>query len=410
MSTIAAMYSSHGYFQFPLCLLALDGDYKQRLQCIVSYCLYEQAKRTNPKFPRSARNGSLDEAANFLGVSIGSYDSKISRWREADSFVQLWEQRHGKDARVRIATSLLWEAHNNTGVSYREFSILCAINSIIGKRRSVPRRITEPSVRVRAAGFKSWNVAKSELPSDELRNAKLLTEDQVRYTLEKLHERKFFARARVRAKTVKYMLGVTDDRLRALLLQRETYRSRFKAERAEKDAELMAAITSARRQPTIAGKDRDIAASLPTQSRHRNGMIPDIVPDINNCSFNNGSCNNSTENISTKNTAPLSRESGGVDLLKKEKPTNLDRSQFTEEELAFIDLYHRICLPTGLGFLQVTRRSEELDKVLETFSAGFDEKEWTENFRDAVEHRREVFRTNPCRYNTLVQICWKLSY
>jgi len=174
MSRIAAM-GERGYFHFPLCLLAFGEDYKQRLQYIVSYSVCKQANRTNPKFPRSARNGSLDEAATFLGVNIGCYDSTISRWKEADGFVRRWEQRYGKDALVRIGTSLLWEAHNNTGVSYREFSILCAINSIIGKRRSVPRRITEPRIRARAAGFKSWDVAKSELPSDESRKARLLT-------------------------------------------------------------------------------------------------------------------------------------------------------------------------------------------------------------------------------------------
>jgi len=53
-----------------------------------------------------------------------------------------------------------------------------------------------------------------------------------------------------------------------------------------------------------------------------------------------------------------------VDLVKKERPKKLDRSQFDDDELAFIDLYQRICLPTGLGFLPVTERSEELDKVL----------------------------------------------
>ena len=398
-----------GYFQFPLCLLALGENHQERLQHIVSYCLYEQAKRRNPKFPRSARNGSLEEAANFLGVNIRSPDSTISRWREADGFVRNWEQRYGKDARVRIGTKLLWEAYDNSGVSYREFSILCAINSIIGKRRSVPKRITEPRIRVRAAGFKSWDVAKSELPSDESRKARLLTVDQVRYTLENLHARKFFARARVRAKTVKYMLGVTNDELRALLLRHETYRPRFKAERAKKDAELMAAIRSVKRQRISAGKDRNTVVSVPTQSRHRNDMIPDIIPDINICSFNNGSSNNSTENISRKNTAPLSLESGGVNLLKKGKPKSLDMSQFSDQELAFIDLYHRICLPTGLGFLPVTQRSEELEKVLDVFAAGFDEKEWAENFREAVKQRREVFRTNPCKYNTLVEICWKLN-
>ena len=95
---------------------------------------------------------------------------------------------------------------------------------------------------------------------------------------------------------------------------------------------------------------------------------------------------------------------------RKEKPKQLDRSQFSDEELAFIDLYHRICLPTGLGFLPVTKRSPELDKVLEIFASGFDVDEWTKNFREAVKYRREVFFTDPCKYNTLVQVCWKLNY
>jgi hypothetical protein len=82
-------------------------------------------------------------------------------------------------------------------------------------------------------------------------------------------------------------------------------------------------------------------------------MIPGVVPDINICSFNNGSFKSSTSNTSRKNTAPLSLESGFVDLLKKGKPKELDRSQFSDIELAFIDLYHRICIPAGLGFCQL---------------------------------------------------------
>jgi hypothetical protein len=66
--------------------------------------------------------------------------------------------------------------------------------------------------------------------------------------------------------------------------------------------------------------------------------------------------------------------------------------------------------PTGLGFLPVTERSKELDKVLEVFTTDFDEKEWTKRFDEAVEYQREVFRTNPRKYSTLVQICWKLNY
>jgi hypothetical protein len=206
------------------------------------------------------------------------------------------------------------------------------------------------------------------------------------------------------------MLGVTDDELRALSRQRETYALHFKAERAKKDSELMATIRSAKQWPINVGKDQNTTRSVPTQSPHRNNMSPDIVPDINICSFNNGSFNNGSQNISRKNTAPLSVESGSVGLLEREKPKKLDRTQFSDEELGFIDLYHRICLPSSLGFLPVTQRSTELDNVLWTFATDFEADDWTQKFREAVEYRREVFRTNPCKYNTLVQVCWKLNY
>jgi hypothetical protein len=234
-----------GYFQFPLCLLGFRSHCRDRLQHIVCYCLGEHARRTNRTPADFPEPTPLFEAAKFLHVNVPSYDAALERWEAARWFIRDWEGRYGRDALVRISTSLLWEAHNNTGLSYREFSVLCAINSVIGKRRSVPRRITEPSIRVRAAGFKSWKVANCELARDESRKAQLLTPAQVRYTLESLHKRKLFARARVGAKTVKYMLAVSDDALRALLLQTETYHSRFKAERAQKDRELMIAIRSA---------------------------------------------------------------------------------------------------------------------------------------------------------------------
>lgn len=242
------MRRSAGYFQFPLCLLSFCSNDKDRLQHIVAYCLCNQALRLSRTSP-DCENIPLHDAAKFLHVKVPSVDAVIRRRKGATAFVRQWEGRYGRDASVRIATTLLWEAHDNTGLSYREFSILCAINSVIGKRRSRPIRITEPRIRVRAAGYKSWSVANREMARDEARRDQLLTPHQVRYTLERLHERRFFARARVGAKTVKYMVGVSDADLRKLLLQTETHRSRFKAERAQKDRELMIMIRS-RNQPT----------------------------------------------------------------------------------------------------------------------------------------------------------------
>ena len=274
-----------GYFHFPLCLLAFVSDYKERLDYIVCYCLYEHSQRLKRSFPKLSANDALSEAARFLNVNMGSYQVTRDKWRVAIAFILQWEARYGRDASVRIATALLWEAYNNTGLTYREFSILCAINSIIGNRRSSPRRITEPSIRIRAAGFKSWTVANRELGSDESRKMRLLTPDQVRYTLERLHARKFFARARVGARTVKYMIGVSDAELRVLLLRRQTYYARFRRERAEKDRELMLAIRSANQVPahdTLAPQQITPVA-LESVSHDTNR---DMIANINSSRFN----------------------------------------------------------------------------------------------------------------------------
>jgi hypothetical protein len=90
MSRVAAMDESKGYFQFPLCLLAFGKDEKERLQYIVSYCLCQQAGRTDPKFPKVAWKASLNKAGSFLAVRIGSPESTINRWKEADSFARQW--------------------------------------------------------------------------------------------------------------------------------------------------------------------------------------------------------------------------------------------------------------------------------------------------------------------------------
>jgi hypothetical protein len=79
MSRITEMDEGKGYFQFPLSLLAFGEDYKDRLRHIVAFCLCEEAKRRNPKFLKFARNASLNTAASFLGVTIGSHARIISK-------------------------------------------------------------------------------------------------------------------------------------------------------------------------------------------------------------------------------------------------------------------------------------------------------------------------------------------
>jgi hypothetical protein len=146
------------YFQFPLCLLTYGKHERARFSAIIDYSVVNYAKT---KLGDTKRD-SLATAAEILGVSYANLSPRsiLEQWKEISDFVDRFEMRHGKDARVRIASSLLWDCYKG-GLPYREFCVLCALNSILGKTTR-PKRVTQPSIRVRSAGYKSWSVATAE--------------------------------------------------------------------------------------------------------------------------------------------------------------------------------------------------------------------------------------------------------
>jgi hypothetical protein len=212
---------SAAYFQFPLCLLGYGKHEKQRLYAIVDNNLVTYAK----KQLGSTKRDAIETAAEVLQVNIGSAAAIVRSWQETNSFVERYELRHGKDARVRIAAQLLWDCLGGR-LSYREFSILCALNSILGKATS-PKRVTQPSIRVRAAGYKSWHVAAAEGGAE-----KLYSRYQVIRTLVRLEARGFFARARIGGRSVLFKTGVSYEQLCDQIVEAKT---RTKLNRSEKD-------------------------------------------------------------------------------------------------------------------------------------------------------------------------------
>ena len=305
-----------GYFQFPLSLLGYGGDKEETLNAILSYNIVEYARRTGKSITRKTLKG----AQKALGVECADPLAHEERWRRAAAFVQRRERAYGKDAFVRIGCQLVWDCLNGS-LSYRDFSLICAINSVLGRSKK-PRRITEPDVRVRAAGYKSWKDFQADVPAEQ-RKAKLLTEDKVRYSLERLHKRKFFARIRVSARVVKYFNFVSDDELKRMLTQTETSLARFRRERRERDAATRAAIKAINGAPSInVGTPINVGTSInvgkndsqkpPDKSRHDTDGVPDGVPDINVCVLNEGVLNEGVLNESKFNESKSNEDRPGL--------------------------------------------------------------------------------------------------
>jgi hypothetical protein len=214
------------YFQFPLCLLTYGKHERERMSAIIDYSIVNYSK----KKLGSTKRDAIDTAAEVLCVNYQNTPLShiVEQWKEVSEFVERFESRHGKDARVRIASSLLWDSYKG-GLAYREFSVLCALNSILGKTTS-PKRVTQPSLRVRAAGYKSWNVAIAEAATE-----RLLSEDQIKRTLNRLDRRGFFARARIGGRTVLFKTGVSYEELCNEIEERETGK---RLNRSAKDRQL----------------------------------------------------------------------------------------------------------------------------------------------------------------------------
>jgi len=285
------------YFQFPLCLLAFGTDEKKRLRAIIDYNVVEYAS----KQVGSKSRKSLATAAATLNINYPNVSLATEQWKRAKTYVENFELRHGRDAFVRIGSNIFWECYK-ASLTYRDFSIICALNSIIGASKR-PKRVTEPSIRVRAAGYKSWDVLKAEVPEDSWPTV-LLTPDKIRYSLSVLHRRSLFARTRTGARTVMYMTNGSDAELRAKIIELEKKKAE-KRNHAEKDRELRDQI-AAIRHPINVGKATSInvGKTAAEESRHNPNTVPDMIPDmttdINESSLMNAS-NDSVDNESVCN-------------------------------------------------------------------------------------------------------------
>jgi hypothetical protein len=200
------------FFQFPLCALSFPASEWDRLDQVISFCCLEVGKRRWEKFNQIEKklrrqdllgmiscicemdltnetHHHLVAGAQLLEVKIGNIRRVVASHERLAHFVREFERKHGTDTQVRLAQKFVFEARDNKGMSYQELSVLAGIYSKIGATKG-PVRITREEIWRRALGFKSKRVFSVEMRDRQA----WITPRQVRSIIERLHERRFFAR------------------------------------------------------------------------------------------------------------------------------------------------------------------------------------------------------------------------
>jgi hypothetical protein len=267
------MSAEDKYSQFPICGLAYGPDIKTRVSHLLSYSFIEAGREMLRKIGAGLSNPEQAEmwkeraeqcdtpedcdsdlwphcaaviGAESLGISIHSVEASVKHFEAVGNFIRLHEIQHGTDPLVRVPKNLLFEVRDGGGISYREFSVLCAVNSIIGAKK-FPVAVRRDLVKVRALGYKSPAVAKA-LRGRRKDGLKEMTDWQVRATLEKLHMLGFFARAHdAHARRATYYSNkMNDAELRAAVLKSQSYRQSFRDKQRDMDGKLGEALKAKR--------------------------------------------------------------------------------------------------------------------------------------------------------------------
>jgi hypothetical protein len=198
------------YFTFPLYLLAAQNEPKERMQFIVSYCLIEVGMKQHREMEERDLERFIEKWENkpdrkgfnrrrkdhiekmigceILGVNPGSFNNGCpEKHAQAARFVEVVEGRFGPSPLVFVGSSLLWGCHNDDEPTWREFTVLCAINSCLGQKET-PMRICREMIIPRALGYKTKEMMLGLLES-RTDGSRPLTTQELRTTLDHLEDR-----------------------------------------------------------------------------------------------------------------------------------------------------------------------------------------------------------------------------
>jgi hypothetical protein len=203
------------------------------------------ALKPTANLPRGFCKGNSEHRAVVLGMVLlnvgdGHVDKYLSDHAETRNFISKLVSQDGPQPELRMPAELVWEIVKGTGISWLEFAALAAIRSKIGAKK-YPVRITRQVIQCRMLGYKSTEIMEREL-ANRTDGLKPLTFRQINYILDKLDERKFFARARADHWHTYYSHRMTQAQLEDMLVQGKSYAQGFHERRKQRNADLMQRI------------------------------------------------------------------------------------------------------------------------------------------------------------------------
>jgi len=172
---------------FPLCLLSRDCNTKDKIDDLIGFAIYNHAKKIPDEqaeieveyidsFSEDYDEDNYDHIkvrvyAYRVDIKIGCIRSIFAEHEQCDQFIRNYELENGKDAWTQFNVSLLFDVRDGK-FDYELFSIVCAVNAIIGKKKQY-KRITRERIKAAMNGYKSNEIYQKELKQNRYRTNKL---------------------------------------------------------------------------------------------------------------------------------------------------------------------------------------------------------------------------------------------
>ncbi|MBX3008034.1 MAG: hypothetical protein KF816_08415 [Melioribacteraceae bacterium] len=184
------------FIEFPLvCLSYCSGD-KNLLKDILIMCIVDNALKSTIK---ELCNPELIKANDFdcknpihqkialvsieYNTPLFSFEEAINKWIDIKTKIIEYEKIYGKDAYCRMGKQLIEDVINGR-FGFREYAVLAAIHSILGKSKPYAR-ITYEQISCRVLGYK-----KKSIKEVEIKNESALSARQIKTSILKLVKKK----------------------------------------------------------------------------------------------------------------------------------------------------------------------------------------------------------------------------
>lgn len=200
------------FFEFPLCTLQFIES-KTDLEYLISWCIVNHANNLTI----GSHVKRVSESAQYFCISGSNYETRVKRYRDLNSSINYFITKHGKDSYCRIGKSLLFEVRDGQ-FNFKQFLVLCAIGSIIGKRKKFVR-ITYERIRYAMHGFRS----KALFDKLNSNGIELLSDKQLKRIIDILHSKKFFAKFTYQRRQIYFSTRLEDEQLRESVKQSKIY-------------------------------------------------------------------------------------------------------------------------------------------------------------------------------------------